>query len=362
MSEKVRWKRLAANLLLLTVTMIVTLAALEVFFRFYIGGQTHTVGGPAFRINDKEMNEYYLRDTALPNTGAGNGSGGTLTILALGDSFTYGHGIKDPANAWPNRLQQLINNYTGGNTVVVNAGLPGMGTVDELLLFETVGKEYKPGIVFLGYSVNDAVNDQNYASSQIVYNVHVRKIKPPQQQEALKRYREAKAEYARDMKEYEVSGLYGKAANFLFTKSYLWFFIVTRYDTIFRKVTFAERYQDELAQDFSTGNHSKHLGDLRTLADEVKSANATLIILMIPYPVGLSSESSYPFNSAHDMIKRFGKENNITVMDPLPDFLGKDAKQLQVNKYDLHLNEEGHRLLAYYAYKHVGAWELQKAG
>ncbi len=315
----------------LTIFIIITM---EIFFRFYIGGETHTVGGPAFRIDDAKMNGYFMRDTDMPDAGK-------FTILALGDSFTYGHGIKDWQKSWPQQLEHSINS---SSIAVVNAGLPGLNTPDELILFDVVGKEYTPEVVIIGYSINDAVTDESYEGTELVYNTYIKKVRQPW---AMDRYNEAKAKYAPGLEEYKIKGFYGKAGSFLFTKSYLWYFLVTRITPQFRKATFADNYESELASKFSTSNISRHLNDLKALTDEIKNSGAEPVIVIIPYPIHLEN---YPFNSAHEMIRKFADENGVIVIDPLPEFVGKDATKLQVNKYDLHLNEEGNRILSCYVH------------
>ncbi len=49
-----------------------------------------------------------------------------LTLLCLGDSFTYGLGASDPAHAWPGQLQAMLNRALPGRRIsVLNAGQPG---------------------------------------------------------------------------------------------------------------------------------------------------------------------------------------------------------------------------------------------
>lgn len=55
---------------------------------------------------------------------AAAGDDGAATILCVGDSWTYGHGVA-PADAWPARLGAAIRAAGGGDERVRNLGKPG---------------------------------------------------------------------------------------------------------------------------------------------------------------------------------------------------------------------------------------------
>src|SRR5262249_55467660 len=78
---------------------------------------------------------------------------GRTRIVALGDSVTFGN---DPAYAdtWPARLERELR--TAGRPVdVLDLGLGGYDTVQEVATLEDVGLAYHPERVVLGYCVND---------------------------------------------------------------------------------------------------------------------------------------------------------------------------------------------------------------
>jgi lysophospholipase L1-like esterase len=76
--------------------------------------------------------------------------------MALGDSFTFGAAV-EAGEAWPAQLQSRLNH--GGSASrwqVVNAGIPGHGTGQELLLFQMLEDRLQPDVVVLALTV---VND-----------------------------------------------------------------------------------------------------------------------------------------------------------------------------------------------------------
>ncbi|HEX9945574.1 MAG TPA: GDSL-type esterase/lipase family protein [Thermoanaerobaculia bacterium] len=74
---------------------------------------------------------------------------GTLRIVAVGDSFTFGQGVK-LAHAWPSILERRL-----ANAEVVNLGVPGYGVDQQLLMLESRGLRFRPDLVILGLHMPD---------------------------------------------------------------------------------------------------------------------------------------------------------------------------------------------------------------
>ena len=90
---------------------------------------------------------------------------GTLErILVFGDSFAFGVGV-DEAYLATTRLQELLASSVPGGLEVINLGVSGYSTDQELLLLERLGSELDPDIVVL--IVCD--NDYNANSEDFVY-------------------------------------------------------------------------------------------------------------------------------------------------------------------------------------------------
>jgi len=80
---------------------------------------------------------------------------GVRRVLALGDSFTFGHAV-EASEAWPAVLQELLAARGGPRYEVVNAGIGGYGTGQQLLLYDELQSRVEPDLVVLGFAV---VND-----------------------------------------------------------------------------------------------------------------------------------------------------------------------------------------------------------
>jgi lysophospholipase L1-like esterase len=86
---------------------------------------------------------------------------GTLRIVAIGDSFTYGHGVQDD-ETYPAVLETLLR-ARGHDAEVVNAGVPGYSTDQAYTWAVRDGLGLTPDLVLVGVHCSD-VSD-NYESS-----------------------------------------------------------------------------------------------------------------------------------------------------------------------------------------------------
>jgi hypothetical protein len=90
---------------------------------------------------------------------ADGGAPGVRRVVALGDSFTFGAAV-EADEAWPARLQaQLNHGRSPARWQVVNAGMPGHGTGQELLLYRMLEERLRPDVVVLGLTVVNDVLD-----------------------------------------------------------------------------------------------------------------------------------------------------------------------------------------------------------
>ena len=94
-------------------------------------------------------NERGLRDRPILPKAAGE-----YRILALGDSVTFGWGV--PQNQiFTFRLEQLLQGRLQRPVRVINSGVGGYNTVQELTYFKQEGITFQPDLVMLTYVQND---------------------------------------------------------------------------------------------------------------------------------------------------------------------------------------------------------------
>ncbi len=81
---------------------------------------------------------------------------GVYRIIVLGDSVTLGHGVEDE-ETFSSRLEQQLSHHRP--TEVINMGVSGFGTAEELIQLRNIGWKYDPDLVILAYFPNDPYNN-----------------------------------------------------------------------------------------------------------------------------------------------------------------------------------------------------------
>lgn len=96
-------------------------------------------------------NELGLRDGAYR-------ADADFKILLLGDSVSWGNGIDDTADLFAGRLEEHLNGQGRGLSYeVINSGVPGYSTFQELAYLRAVGLALEPDLIILQFCLNDVV-------------------------------------------------------------------------------------------------------------------------------------------------------------------------------------------------------------
>lgn len=81
----------------------------------------------------------------------------TFRILCLGDSLTFGNGVRSE-DTYPKQLEQQLNGSLQGRRFeVINAGVPGYDTWQEAQYLLEYGLQLKANLVIIGFYANDIV-------------------------------------------------------------------------------------------------------------------------------------------------------------------------------------------------------------
>ena len=78
---------------------------------------------------------------------------GRTRIVMLGDSITFGHRVRDDQT-----FSAILDSRTG-RFEVVNLGVEGYGTDQELIVLQGEGLGYRPDVVILNFCPNDVLNN-----------------------------------------------------------------------------------------------------------------------------------------------------------------------------------------------------------
>src|SRR5262245_53708810 len=85
---------------------------------------------------------------------------GVHRLLAIGDSFTWGVGVKFE-DTYPHRIERDLTLRRRESWEAVSLALRGMNSVEEAEKLASEGLAYDPDVVVVGYVLNDAENEQS---------------------------------------------------------------------------------------------------------------------------------------------------------------------------------------------------------
>jgi hypothetical protein len=112
-------------------------------------GQRGRFEHPDFSV-DVVINSQGLRDSEYPVERTGK-----RRMLVLGDSFAWGYGVEHPQ-----RFSEILEGEHP-DWEIINAGVSGYGTDQELLFLQKRGLALKPDVVLLLFCPNDFVNNRS---------------------------------------------------------------------------------------------------------------------------------------------------------------------------------------------------------
>lgn len=99
-----------------------------------------------------EINSFGMRDEDFDINSIRN----SYKIAVIGDSHAYSANVKTMAETFPSQLEKFLNPNTGQRIVrVLNFGVPGYNTAQELEVLKTKTLMFEPNMVILQYCIND---------------------------------------------------------------------------------------------------------------------------------------------------------------------------------------------------------------
>jgi lysophospholipase L1-like esterase len=240
-----------------------------------------------------------------------------LRLLVLGDSFTFGLGVRDDAAPFPERLEQSLAGEAmraGHRGLEVhNGGIPGSLTRDWVALWDVAAPALEPDALLVVFFLRDgtrtgsipdffgeiyaSITQRNRASSLYALSFLYRS------------YRDA-----RDRSE-----------------------VSERYTQRFRDAYFGDEAQ--------TAEWRAAQQNLIALRERAASRGIRMGLAIFPVLVSLG-EPDYPFAAICERIAEFARANGIPVRDLLSAYRGLPDAELWVSKVDQHPNARGHAVAA----------------
>jgi hypothetical protein len=224
---------------------------------------------------------------------------GADLVACVGDSFTQGWGIDDPADCWPQRIGAALAAREPGKWHVRNYGLVGTSTGDQLGLVRDLCSRGGVRRIVLGYCLNDA---------------------------------DDLAPKGRGFDRADAPQVPWLDRTTSFVADFLWFRMKLRDDPRVRGYFgwVGEQYADERIM-------ARHTAQFREMRQTTLAAGVRLDVVV--FPMFAEWGPSYRFDPCHESVARAWSSVGVDVLDLREAYRGIPASDLVVNRLDGHPNE-----------------------
>jgi len=252
------------------------------------------------RINHRGLRGADVADIKAPST---------FRILFLGDSFTFGEGVQDD-EPFPFLIGELLQKEAATGTLfeIVNAGVSGYNTRDEVRYLEHRGLALDPDLVVLTFYLNDAYDDMRFA-------------------ELIQGQAEGELGRKPDPLSSRVIGL-----------------IYTSWSRF--KVGVTELYRAQFTENPEIDGHDWEgcQEALRRAASLTRERDIGFAVVIFPELHALGGR--HPFVHVYEQVAAYVRSLDIPVLDLYDSFEGQSTRDLWVHVTDHHPNADAHRIAA----------------
>lgn len=345
--QKLGWKRLIANVMLLFLSLGVSLGVAEFCARrlklalpYYPMARTAItlyhddpngliqltpgwqgyVGGVWTTINEKGFRDRVFPSTPPPDT---------IRVAILGDSYTMGDGV--PLHlTYPKQLERLLLSKESSYEVM-NCGISATNSLNQVEVLRNVLRDYHPNVVILGYNINDfdyptQTRFDSLDASDLDYTIH------PDKRVTLNSH--------------NVSG-WQRLKLAIRYRLYLYRYLARLRDRWQQR---KEMNRDPVQTWIRTGAHQKSFEAVKQMNMLCAASDASFLVVLLPDLLRVSLKihdlRDYPYAEVHDMITAYMKTHRIECLDLLPFFAGHEPYKLVVHPLDHHYNQKGNALVA----------------
>jgi lysophospholipase L1-like esterase len=257
-----------------------------------------------------EINLNGYRDSEFPTAETREG---LFLILTLGDSVTFG-GRVQLEEVYSKRLEQRLNARAGPRRVrVLNAGVPGYNTQQELAVLRQLGPQFSPNLIVLGWVLNDADPAYNIYEGESI----LRQMYP-----------------LRSFSDVSVRTLLHQSRLLILLKEQVKTFQL-RFPQLVPESIF---YLNSRVQRAEWQRMKEALLEIASFA---QSYRAELMVVLFPYEVQLRRGTTLP----QDDVAQFLRTHGIRVLDVFPALSAHKDKTLFVED-GIHLTSIGHQIVA----------------
>lgn len=286
------------------------------------------------KINSKGLRDKEI-DYIKPN--------GIKRIILLGDSFVLAKELPLEKTI-SKKLEQILGaNSKNVKYETINMGFGGFGPTAEVVLLEKEGSKYNPDIVIFNfYTGNDVTKIDFGAAGSISKEIF-------QNHDSLENV---------NMPVTKIQ----KLKQFIFRNFFTYSYFTAWVNNIRNKEDASPYYGDSLNKEYDKNMEAKLekakiiLKHLKRYADY---KGVKLLVVLVPIKEQVDEKkhmeivdkyklnlSQIDINKPQKIFMEFGKENNITMLDMLPEFSKRNKNNSFYFEIDGHWNEKGHELAA----------------
>lgn len=301
------------NILFSLVTLITILIVLEIVFRIGWKNNDWWIDEKRGAVYVYPINRYgpgrfdHVRDFKYEKQKPKD----TIRVVCVGDSFTWGDGVKFD-DTYAKRLERSLNYFyrqkTGKRYEVLNMSWCGFSSFQEINELGFI-KEYQPDLIIWGYCLNDTEDWANPDGVQALRYKYIFKREP------------------------------NKFLKILYHNSYLSSFIANRVSNL--RIAFGyTKYYKHLYED-------SYMGWIRVQKsfEILKEQKIPIIVLVFPL-VSYKLDGGYPFLEIHQKIRKELGKNGLTYIDFYNEFKNENPIRLQAVPYkNPHPSEIAHRII-----------------
>lgn len=240
---------------------------------------------------------------------------GAFRLVCLGDSFTFGEGVRNE-DIYPEVAARQLRK-DGRQADACNLGVGGYNTTQSLGVLKRFGFDLKPDVVVLGYTLNDA--------EPPLFQIDSATGQP------VRRDREASVMAEADPKKPPGSGVYRLRLAQAFWNA--------RQQRKLTRQTI-EYYLSVNSPDGGGWIESERA--LREMISQCREQGVPCIVVMFPLLFELSEE--HPFKDIHRRVGEVVTGSGGHFIDLLPALIGQNPKDLIVHPTDQHPNEKVHEI------------------
>ena len=229
-------------------------------------------------------------------------------IIGLGDSFTFGTGVKVEDIFLPILQRRLNLTSDGREYETLNFGHMGYDIMQEVILLRHYVIDFEPDVVLIGYHLNDARPNLNFYVSVMSWG-------------------QGGIEWSRRL---------------VLVEHLLW-----RFQRKARLSRLNQAYHDAYKEEAKGWILAREAIDQAIALSKRHSFDLALVI----WPIFRDLSDDYPFKELHKKVAAFARERGIPAIDLLSEFDGYEGPELWVHPTNQHPNEIAHRIVGEAVYR-----------